>query len=220
MSGLRINWEKVNLTISIISGLLTIIAIIPILLGLYFKFPFFYNLVQLNKIKAFNTQGYVLYRPFVGKIDQPDEKHAWFVTTNTKYPDNAIESIKSLKQGDTLFYALNDPYFLRTEPILDNNQKFLKKGRPLFFIKENQCVVVLENGKDAIKARRLRPIFHYFADENGEEQTFTEDKKQEMEKALASTNKKLKEAKKENAKVKILEESVWLKVALTPCPIA
>ena len=201
-------WQKISLFISIISGLSVIITVVPLWLGVYLKFPFFYNLINLNKVKTFNMQGYIFYRPLVGKtnIVQPDEQHAWFLATNRKDTDDAIESIKSLRQGDILFYALNRNFFLRTEPTLDEHQK-LQRGRPLFFIKEGQCAVLLENGKDVINdhKERLRPFFYYYVDENKKDQTFTEGNKQEMDKSLAETNKKLKEAKKENAQVKILE---------------
>ena len=134
-------WENLNLVLSIFTSSVATLSIIILVLSLIWKKPWVYEFIQTLKAETFSIKGYIYYRPLLS--GDPSDNYAWFLVTDS--PDN---SINSLKKGDYLFYALGGTYYLRNIPEIPtpiSNKNGEIKSRAVFFIRENQCVKIIED---------------------------------------------------------------------------
>lgn len=146
------DWEKINLAISIISGLFVIGTLIPVGLSLYLNSDWLYNRITTTKIERFNAKGYTFYKPIYKKMGdntayyllkeienkQPTYSDSQcFIMTEPKTLDMERDSFCNLVKGDILATATNS--YLREKGDLTSRVKYV--------IKEGQCVQVLDTQK-------------------------------------------------------------------------
>ncbi|GCL47839.1 hypothetical protein [Microcystis aeruginosa] len=226
-------WENLNLVLSIFTSSVATVSIIILGLSLILKKPWIYEFIQTLKAETFSIKGYIYYRPLLS--GDPSDNYAWFLVTDS--PDNSIDA---LKKGDYLFYALDGTYYLRNLPEIaasSSDKNGAIKSRAVFFIRENQCVKIIEDNlqknidsnqypkEDSIKVpagyTRIRPETYYYYDPIKGKSVASNEKgepfKISIERDNAKSNRE-KEIKQEIKKTGTASQGIWLKVAVTPCP--
>lgn len=226
-------WENLNLVLSIFTSSVATLSIIILVLSLICKKPWVYEFIQTLKAETFSIKGYIYYRPLLS--GDPSDNYAWFLVTDS--PDN---SINLLKKGDYLFYALGGTYYLRNIPEIPtpiSNKSGEIKSRAVFFIRENQCVKIIEDnlqnninsnkysGEDSIEVpdgyTRIRPETYYYYDPIKGKSVASNEKGEPFKNSIERDNAKSEREKQIKRKIENTgktSKGIWLKVAVTPCP--